>query len=297
MKKLLIVFLVSLFFVPESLMAQSNVANRTDYNIIVSKDRLSRNIAPGGIERIPFFPAEGEVHFQITWREHGSARRESVAEIVSDGKISITNKYLQGKKRSLPKSTKDHYLPEPEVIQSAYKTELVIKNESSRTLWIREGRLEGLVLNPGQASDTILVSLGMLELTMLADLDEHGNSTGRNYMQKVVTGLIAKDQKSFAITETHLNIPSTSETATFIFYNQTGFDVVGVGSIALGKVIEANSRMRQRRVEANEGFINTAWQYLDHNGVKRQAISEFIVLEGRIKVFIMESDLQRVFIE
>ncbi len=293
MKKLLIVFLVSLFFVPESLMAQSNVANRTDYNIIVSKERLSRNIAPGAIERIPFFPREGEVHFQVTWREHGSARRESVSEIISGGKISITKEHLQGKKRSLPESTKPYYLPEPEVVQSNYKTELVIKNESSRTLWIREGRLEGLVLNPGQASDTISVPLGMLELTMLADLDEYGNSTGRNYMQKVVTGLIAKEQESFAITETHLNIPSMSGTATFIFNNQTGYDLVGVGSVALGLVIKANSRMSQRRVEVNEGFINTSWQYYDHEGALRQTISEFVIVKGEVIENILPTHLKR----
>jgi|GEM_PF-3383370 len=296
MKKIVIVFSVLLFFVPVILQAQSNVANRTDYNIIVSKDRLSRMIAPGAIERIPFFPRDGEVNFQITWREHGTAKRENVVEIISGENISITKEHLEGKKRTLPESSKPYHIPEPEIIQSNFRTELVIENKSSRTLWIREGKLEGLVLNPNQSSDTIVMSLGMIELTLLVDLDESDNSTGRNYMQKVVTGLIAKDQESFAITENHLNIPVLSGTTTFIFNNQTGFDVVGVGSIALGKVIEANSTYRQRRIEANEGFINTAWQYFDHNGVKRQAISEFVVIDGRIRVDIKPSDLRRRFV-
>ncbi len=297
MKNFVLVFFVFLLsFSFGEVFSQCDVSNHTNYNLAISQGRLSRMIAPGSTERIPFFPRQGEVSFQISWREQGSSKRENVIDVVRDGNLVISDEHLRGEKASLPEVTQHHYVPSPEVISSDFQTSLVIKNASSKILWIREGVLSGLVLKPDQASDTIVVPLGMIELTFLVDRDSIGGSTGRNYTQRVVTGLISKDQNEFAITDTHLNIPSIYGKTTFVFNNKTGFDVVGVGNIAGGKVIAANSRMRQRRVEANEGFINTAWQYFDANGVKRQAISEFIVVDGRVMVDILPTHLRRKFV-
>ncbi len=297
MKKIIFVFCVLFLFTFQvKIFSQCDVSNHTNYNLAISEGKVSRMIAPGSTERIPFFPRQGEVSFQISWREQGSSKRENVVDVVRDGNLIITDEHLRGEKTSLPEVTQHHYVPSPEVINSEFQTSLVIKNASSKILWIREGVLSGLVLKPDQASDTILVPLGMIELTFLVDRDSIGGSTGRNYTQRVVTGLIAKEQDEFAITDTHLNIPSMYDQATFVFHNKTGFDVVGVGNIATGKVIAANSRMRQRRVEANEGFINTAWQYFDDKGIKRQAISEFIVIDGRVMVDILPTHLRRKFV-
>jgi hypothetical protein len=295
--KIIVLFFLIFLFIPSEVLSQCDVNNRTNYSLAISKKGLSRMIAPGATERIPFFDREGKVSFQISWREQGVNKRENIIDLVQDGNLVITDDHLRGKKVSLPETTQHNYLPAPEVISSEYETWLKIRNSSSNIIWIREGILNGLVLRPGQISDSILVSLGMIEWTFLVDLDPVEESSGRNYMQKVVTGLIAKDQNEFVITDRHLNIPSIFWKVTFIFNNESGYDVVGVGSIALGKVIQANSRMKQRKIEANEGFINTAWQYFDDNGVKRQAISEFIVIDGRVLVNIKPSHLQRKFVK
>ncbi len=295
MKKfVLIVFVLSCFFSLE-VFSQADVKNDTDYSLAIDQGRYSLILPSGSIKRVPFFPGNGEVNFQIFWTQSGRRQSQVVNDIIKDNYYVIKDSHLRGEKTEIVKQ-EQKYVREPEVIRSDYKTRLTITNESSQTLWIREGTLAGLVLSPDQQSDTITMPLGMIELTLLVDLDDSQSSTGRNYMQKVVTGLIAKDKQNFAITDTHLNIPVLSGNTTFLFNNQTGHDVVGVGSIALGKVIEANSTYRQRRIKANEGFINTAWQYFDNNGVKRQAISEFVVVDGRVRVDIKPSHLRRRFV-
>ncbi len=296
MKKSIAVFICLLFVPYGQVFSQADVSNQTNYNLAISKEKFSRMIAPGATERIPFFPKEGTVSYQITWREESTSKKVNVVDVVKKGKIEITEAHLRGERFS-SEPIQSSNVPSPEIISSDYKTTLAIKNTSSNIFWIREGVLSGLVLKPNQSSDMITLSLGMIEITALVDLDPLESSSGRNYMQKVVTGLIAKDQTEFLITDTHLNIPNLSGKATFVFNNKTGYDVVGVGSIATGKVIEAFRRMRQRRVKVNEGFINTAWQYLDDTGTKRQAISEFIVIEGRVMVDIKPNDLKRSFVK
>lgn len=293
MKKIVSLLFFLVFSI--SLLAQANLSNDTSHSLIISVDRKSFVLPPGGFVRTSLFPREGEVNYLITWDEGGRTKRERISSQVKNGDYIITNQHLLGQVGAAREEDQPSEI-RVQTFDSNYQTALVIKNESSRNLLIKGGPLSGLALGPAQSSDSLIVPLGVMELTLLIDVDRADNSSGRNYRQEVVTGMITKDQTEFQIDDRHINIELDSEIVTFRFFNKTGFDIVGVGSVAMGRVIRANRRASISS-EANQGFVNTAWQYFDENGIKRQAISEFVVTDrsGRTNVNIYPADLSRIY--
>lgn len=306
MKKLVfvVIFLIVNFSFNYELFAQVNLVNQTSESIAITIGRNSFILSPGALRATNLRP-DAEIKFDISFNEGRRTSRATVHDFVEGNRYEITqahlnNEFAQLKKQGVQQqeyTTREEVHVRP-VVYTNYETKLVIKNKSSHRLYIIDGQFKGLALAPGQESDSLTVSLGALQLHCLIDIDLDENSTGRNFMQQVVSQIISLNQKIFEIEDRHLNIifPESMEEIRFVFYNKTNYDLVGVGGTALGYVIKAGRRMR-KEVAENEGFSNTAWQYFDESGIKRQAISEFVVGHDpdRVEVYIYENHLFDLF--
>ncbi len=289
-----VVFLIFGLIITQPAFSQADVVSQVNHSLAFSADGRSFILLPGATVRTNLLPANGDKEITMSWTEGGRNHRSRQTVNIKDGTLLITEALLANQNRRTETPP-----PPPPVTNSfvsartpanSYSTRLAIVNQSSHRWLIREGNFTGLALKPGQSSDSLNVPLGLMQLILLVDLDRDSLSSGRNYIQQVVTGIVVKEQSKFVVADTHLHIPLTGGRATFIFFNETRYELVGVGSAALGNVIGAKKRMR-KKILVNEGFINTAWQYIDEQGNKRQAHSEFVIYKGKVRVYIRDSDL------
>jgi hypothetical protein len=294
MKKFSLLIVLFLGFNAQDLLAQAMITNRTNYNLAITVGNQSFILSPGGVSKTRLFPKNGDVQFELSWEEGRKSKSIKVSEEVENGSFTINENHLR--KIESPKREREEVVLQPSNSQIGFSTKLAITNQSSHTILIIDGKLNGLALKPGQSSDSINFNLGLVDFSLLVDLDKDTISSGRNFAQKVVVGIIAKDQKSFLITDHNLFVTVLGGVTQFIFENKTSKDLVGSGGTASGKVIKAHKALRDE-VSANEGFVATTWHYFDDRGIKKQTMVEFIVVDdkGRAVFYIHESDLKKIY--
>jgi hypothetical protein len=282
MKKyvIFVVFFVTWQFVT----AQVIIENSHNFPVEIRTNNGKFQMSPNGRYKTTLLNCNAKNTYHLNW--HGG--KKSFTEKVAETLIIDVNR--EPASPAVSESNVVARSPDRRPTNTGQGELRVIKNSSGRRCQVisSEHGLEGLSLAPGQESDSVMISQGLIHLSLLVDLDADSVTTGRRYMQQVFTQIIAQDQKAVEITDNHLYVAFAGrEKVVFVFHNTTPYDVVGVGGNVLGHVI-AKGQSSRRRLEANDGFMNATWQYIDKNGIIRQAISIYVLAEKRMRVEIRE---------
>ncbi len=281
MKKIVVV--VFLFFIALTAVGQVIVENSHNFPVEVIVGKKSFILPGSGRASTTLFSPNRENTYKVSWYDGLSKKSRLFTENVKNVLVIDVNR------GPITKEVKISSIAETRQTLSQGKSELrVIKNASDRRFQVisKSYGLEGLSLAPEQESDSVLIPQGLIALTLLVDLDADSISTGRRYMQQVFTQIVTQDQEIIRVTDNHLHVAFAGrEKVRFVFHNKTGHDVVGVGGSVLGQVI-ASGKLSRRTLEANDGFMNATWQFIDNKGVLRQAMSIYVLAEKRMRVEI-----------
>lgn len=283
MKKV-VIFCFSIFIALSSF-GQVIVKNSHNFSIEVKVGRKSFILPAQGRASTTLLSSNRENIYSVIWHENGKKSKTFTEHIGENLLIDVNREPVVEQRESsktVPRVSTQGFISRPDGQLR------VIKNASDRRFQVisSDYGLDDLSLAPDQRSDSVYIPQGLIHLTLLVDLDADSLSTGRRYMQQVFTQIVAHDQKEVEITDNHLYVAFAGrEKVVFVFHNTTEYDVVGVGGSVLGHVI-ASGKQSRRRLEADEGFMNATWQYIDNNGVLRQAISIYVLAEKRMRVEI-----------
>lgn len=281
MKKI-VIFCFSIFIALSSF-GQVIVKNSHNFSVEVKVGRKSFILPAQGRASTSLLSPNGENIYTVIWHEN-SQKSKTFTEHIGENLLIDVNREPEQRESSKTVPRVSSRSP-----VSRFNGELrVIKNASDRRFQVvsSDYGLDDLSLAPDQSSDSVYIPQGLMHLTLLVDLDADSVSTGRRYMQQVFTQIVAQDQKVIEITDNHLYVAFAGrEKVVFVFHNTTEYDVVGVGGNVLGHVI-ASGKQSRRRLEANDGFMNATWQYIDNNNILRQAISIYVLAEKRMRVEI-----------
>ncbi len=299
MKKTLLVLALAACLAPVALFGQAKLENSSGATIQVSiKGDKSYILYPNSSLTTSFRSPNGQVEFRLIALIAGSQKDLGYfSRALEKGKLVITDADL-----SRPGAASFAALSAPAASSApsaAARAASAYPSASSSAEWCfiidsTDNRLEmleapfrGIALKAGQKSkDSVLVPRGLLQTTLLYDIDPDENSTGRNYAQAVYSKIIVQSQKFIVIKEADLLFSSFSSGGQrkFILVNKFPFKVVVTGGPFAGAAISPDRRWQGKK-ELMYGFNSYSIQYI-RNGIKYQANWELIATPSDCVLYI-----------
>lgn len=167
---------------------------------------------------------------------------------------------------------------------------MTLTNGSTHRFEILSPPFEGAALKPGQTSIRIFnVPTGLLQVTAFVDKDTDSTSTGRNYMQAVISGIVAEGEKSLTIKDENILIGTGSRVKISLF-SHLAFKCYVVGGPFSGASLSPG-KYWTKRVDVSYGFNSMSIQYFQ-GGLKYQANIELIITPNDRILKIFPDDIK-----
>ena len=246
-------------------------------------------------KNISFVENGKENNFRIRSKSGNSYKVEKITLKVTDNKITLkpgmepaTNPDDNNRKNSIRTEAKSDQNASSSLdnLKTGAKQRISLENGSKHRFVIvgpSKDPMVGIAIKPGQTSGVIESTTGLKQLTALVDLDEEGQSTGKNFGQAVIKLIVVQDQDKIVVKEENITA-ITSGSITVRFKSLFPYKVVFVSGPLAGKAMKQHSFLKGKYA-FNTGFNTLSIQYF-LNGIRYQSDAEFIVAEGEKVVTI-----------
>lgn len=311
MKKIKFFLLVLSFFGAQQIWAQARIFNGTNEKLVVSELKGLTEIVvnPKGSAVATFLPSDGVAKFNLA-RYEGFNKIEvgEATRVAKNGKIAIKNLSLDdgsvveddGKDKSDLKKDSKTFGSARTVDTGTTRSEiqdrsagvvpasgLVLSNQSSYRLVVRDGVFKGSALASGQISKNVKQTPpGNLTFSIYFDPEEDSISSGRNHRWAVINKIIVEGQDTLYITDSDLPQISSGKEVEKIVKNELNINFqIGSSGENHGKMIPTKSR-KVTRLKFQVGINYVSVDYLTKEGLLTRATLLLMVDDSKEPIVI-----------